>query len=739
MRSNFLPDRAQRLRQAAPGLFACLVLVTGSLLWVGNASADSEEVASKAANLRRSGHFRLAIDLLEGERARSGESCSAKVLGELGAAYLQAHRLTEAESRLMEAYEKSVDTTERAIIANDLGNLYASGERKEKAAAYYRIARDTGNLETSVSAGLNLARSTPSDTRLSELSKLQEQIARVQDPRERARFSNNLGSQARLLGPQGRRLAHENLERARSWAAQAKDRFVLAEALDELSQLYEDNNRVVDALGLTTQAIAQLQSDEAPEMLISLQWRRGRLLRAQGLDELALGAYQAAVDHVEAVRQDIPIEYVDGRSSFRETLEPIYVGLAELLLRRAGNATGDERLQLFRRARDAVELIKQTELQDYLGERCLVTSLAPGTASQLTARTAVLYPVILANRLALLVETQAGIEAAYASIDSDVLRAKATLFARGIKEALPGYLAAAQELYDLLLRPIEPMLAEQKIDTLVFVPDGPLRMVPIGALHDGKRFLIEKFAVAIAPGLTVIGSAKQEQGIGKVLLAGLSEPGPVVGKLGQRAREQLGLGPVTRGTRAPDQTEELALPGVTEEIQALKAVTHGDRLLNSEFTVERFRQQFGAEEYRTVHIASHAVFSQRSEGSFILAYDDLLTMDQLQTLLRGRTLEENPISLLSLSACQTAEGDDRVPLGIAGAALKAHAGSALGSLWPVDDVATKTLMVGFYESMTKVGMTKAKALQQAQLALLNNKSMDHPFFWAPFILVGSGQ
>jgi CHAT domain-containing protein len=463
------------------------------------------------------------------------------------------------------------------------------------------------------------------------------------------------------------------------------------------------------------------------------------LLRAQGLYELALGAYQAAVDHVEAIRQDIPIEYVGGRSSFRETLEPIYIGLAELLLQRADNAKGGERLQLFRRARDAVELIKQTELQDYLGERCLVTSLAPGSASQLSTRTAVLYPVILPNRLALLVETQTGIEAVYANIDSDVIRAKATSFARDVRETMPGYLALAQELYDLLIRPIEPTLAEQKIDTLVFVPDGPLRLVPVGALHDGRRFLIEKFAVAIAPGLSVIGSARQERGIGKVLLAGLSEPGPVVGKLSQRAREQLGLGSVTRGTRAPDLAEGLALPGVAEEIRALKSITHGDRLLNSEFTVERFRQQFDTEEYRTVHIASHAVFSQRFEGSFILAYDDLLTMDQLQTLLRGRTLEDSPISLLTLSACQTAEGDDRVPLGIAGAALKAHAGSALGSLWAVDDVATKTLMVGFYESMAKGEVTKAKALQQAQLALLKNKSMDHPFFWAPFILVGSGQ
>jgi CHAT domain-containing protein len=140
-----------------------------------------------------------------------------------------------------------------------------------------------------------------------------------------------------------------------------------------------------------------------------------------------------------------------------------------------------------------------------------------------------------------------------------------------------------------------------------------------------------------------------------------------------------------------------------------------------------------------VHVASHAVFSQRAETSFILAYDDLLTIDELQTLLRREEVQQNPIDLLSLSACQTAEGDDRAPLGIAGAALRARAGSALGSLWPVDDEATKTLMVRFYELLTSERLGKAKALQRAQLELIQSRTHEHPFFWAPFILVGSWQ
>jgi CHAT domain-containing protein len=259
-------------------------------------------------------------------------------------------------------------------------------------------------------------------------------------------------------------------------------------------------------------------------------------------------------------------------------------------------------------------------------------------------------------------------------------------------------------------------------------------------LHDGQRFAVAKFAIAIAPGLTITEAPRRGKGVGKVLLAGLSEPGPVVSKLPRQAIDQLGGTTSTHGARPADIAESLALPGVTEEIQALKAQTNGERLLNGEFTADRFRQELGSGQYNVVHIASHAVFSRSAETSFILAYDDLLTLDELQNLLRRTEVQQNPIDLLSLSACQTAEGDDRAPLGIAGAALRAHAASALGSLWPVDDEATRMLMVRFYQQLTgRPGVSKAVALQRAQLDLLASGSFEHPFFWAPFILVGSWQ
>jgi CHAT domain-containing protein len=139
-----------------------------------------------------------------------------------------------------------------------------------------------------------------------------------------------------------------------------------------------------------------------------------------------------------------------------------------------------------------------------------------------------------------------------------------------------------------------------------------------------------------------------------------------------------------------------------------------------------------------VHIASHGVFGGSAASSYLLAYDDLLTLDTLQTLLRSDASRRQPIELLTLSACQTAEGNERAPLGLSGAALKARARAVLGTLWPVDDAATVRLMQAFYrEWLAQPEAGKAAALRSAQLALLRNRDTRHPYYWAPFALIGN--
>ena len=141
--------------------------------------------------------------------------------------------------------------------------------------------------------------------------------------------------------------------------------------------------------------------------------------------------------------------------------------------------------------------------------------------------------------------------------------------------------------------------------------------------------------------------------------------------------------------------------------------------------------------YRVVHVASHGVFGGTADSSYVLAYDDLLTLDGLESLLKSDKFRRNPIELLSLSACQTAEGDDRSPLGIAGAAIKARARSVVATLWGVEDNSARMAMETFYRGLLVDRMSKAQALRQSQIELLRSDDYKHPFFWAPFVLIGN--
>jgi CHAT domain-containing protein len=92
-----------------------------------------------------------------------------------------------------------------------------------------------------------------------------------------------------------------------------------------------------------------------------------------------------------------------------------------------------------------------------------------------------------------------------------------------------------------------------------------------------------------------------------------------------------------------------------------------------------------------------------------------------------------------LSACQTAAGDERAALGLAGVAVQAGARSAVASLWFISDAATAALVEAFYEGVFQRGLGKAEALRQAQLSLLRQKAFAAPSYWAPYLLVGANQ
>ncbi|MEO1404666.1 MAG: CHAT domain-containing protein, partial [Cyanobacteria bacterium J06635_1] len=130
------------------------------------------------------------------------------------------------------------------------------------------------------------------------------------------------------------------------------------------------------------------------------------------------------------------------------------------------------------------------------------------------------------------------------------------------------------------------------------------------------------------------------------------------------------------------------------------------------------------------------VFSSDPSGTYLVAYQDSITANELNTLLQ--TLgQRDPLELMVLSACATAQGDRRAVLGLAGVAVRAGARSTLSTLWRADDDATTRLMTRFYAALLEPDMTKAKALQQAQLGLLREEGYPAPYFWGTYLLVGN--
>jgi CHAT domain-containing protein len=274
------------------------------------------------------------------------------------------------------------------------------------------------------------------------------------------------------------------------------------------------------------------------------------------------------------------------------------------------------------------------------------------------------------------------------------------------------YRLHAHTLYDWLIRPIEPALqGGGKPETLVFVPDGALRTIPFGALRDreSKQFLIEKHPIAVTPSLT------------------LTDPRPISGRVKMLAA---GISEAVGGN------SELA--AVATEIETIRELYPGRTLMNDRFVVERLRSELRNVPYGIVHIASHGEFGGDASENFLLAYDGTVSMDRLAEFVGAtRFRADQPLELLTLSACESAAGDDRAALGLAGVALRSGARSALATLWSVNDRATAELVIEFYRQLHDPGRSRAEALQHAQLKLLSTRHYRHPGYWAPFLLISS--
>ncbi len=494
-------------------------------------------------------------------------------------------------------------------------------------------------------------------------------------------------------------------------------------ALGTLGTLYEQTRQWDNAQELTQQALNLAQTINAPDIAYQWQWHLGRVLKAQGdMDDskleavgssrkhqAAIAAYTEAFNTLNDLRKDLVAINTDVQFSFRESVEPVYRELVELLLQSPEG--GEPSQQNLKQARQVIESLQLAELDNFFREACLTAK--PVQVDQINPQTAVIYPIILPNRLAVILalpnqplsyyETSLPQSEVEDILDQMQQSLRPTSFTQ---ERLP----IAKQVYDLLLRSAQGKLAASDITTLVFVLDGSLRNLPMAALYDGEKYLIEKYSIALAPGLQLLQPQPLKRQQLKGLLGGLSE-----------ARQGFS-----------------ALPAVTFEVNQIESQIPAQVLLDQTFTSTTLQTQLNSAPFPVIHLATHGRFSSRAEDTFILTWDDRINVKQLDTLLRAREQDElKPIELLVLSACQTATGDRRAALGLAGLAVRSGARSTLATLWSVNDRSTAFFMVEFYRELGQPGVTKAQAVRNAQLALLKQSQYEHPYYWSPFILLGN--
>ncbi|MEH2242777.1 CHAT domain-containing protein [Nostoc sp.] len=556
----------------------------------------------------------------------------------------------------------------------------------------------------------------------------------------------------------------QQLSTAIEQAQSLQDRRAESYAQGSLGELYEKTGQFSDAQNLTEKALFIAQSINASDIAYQWQWQLGRILKKKGDIKGAIASYDAAYKTLKSLRGDLVAINPDVQFSFRENVEPVYRELVELLLRsavRVGAASGteaerssgssasfgeaslleadarrlantDASLSLtptlspqeginqdnLKQARDVIESLQLAELDNFFRSACLnPTQELDPVVDKKDQRAAVIYPILLPDRLDVILKLpnqdlrhyktviyQDHVENIIAELRKNLLSITATVRVQ----------QQSQQIYDWLIRPAQTELTKSGIKTLVFVLDGELRNIPMAVLYDKQqqKYLVEKYAIALTPGLQLLDPKPLRQVQLNALTAGVSEKRPVEGR------------------------EFAELQNVPGELKKIKSeVSKSEELLNEQFTQINLQNKLQTIPFSVVHLATHGEFSSDAEKTFILTWDKLVKVKEFDNLLRVSDKNRSSgIELLVLSACQTAEGDKRAALGLAGIAIRAGVRSTLATLWSIDDRSTTDVMSEFYRQLN-AGVNKSEALQRAQLAVFAKEKA--PYFWAPYVLVGN--
>ena len=681
-----------------------------------------------AQALRVAGFYRRSLKILEEIsqqlKLSPGSAVKVSALRSLGNTYQQLGELEKSQEVLQQSLyvaQRLKLPEEIALIELSLGNTTRSlndDEIKSTINHYQNAAKSASNPLTKIQAQINQlnllvekGKTTEAKTLIptiqSQLANLPENqtgiYAKINFARTVLKTKiNNFQDIAQILATSVQQAKTIGDKRAESYA------------LGSLGELYEQDNQLPEARDLTQKALFIAQKNKAPDIAYLWEWQLGRLLKAQGNIPAAISAYDSAIASLQLLRTDLTAVNREVQFNFRDSVEPIYRQSVELLLQQKGEAKPD-----LDKVRQRIEALQLAELDNYFREACLNNQFVvlDKVVDNDNPDTAIFYPIILDNRLEIVLKLP----------NRKLIHKTNVVNSEELEELLEqmrGYIVepdrnkkfeqVSLRLYELLIKPVETELKNSQVKTLVFIPDGSLRNIPMSALYDGQEYLVQKYAIAISPGLQLFTPKSLTRQKLNALAGGLSE-------IPQAENKNF----------AP-------LPNVNQELNSIQeSGVSTVTLYNNRFTSDILEEKINDRPFQVVHLATHGQFSSNPNETFILASDKRIKVGEIDNLLKSRVQKRTePIELLVLSACETAAGDNRAALGLAGVALSAGARSTLASLWQIGDDSTAYFIDQFYRQLM-TGKTTAEALREAQLKLFKSKQYNRPMYWAPYVLVGN--
>ncbi|MCL2934530.1 MAG: CHAT domain-containing protein [Trichodesmium sp. MAG_R03] len=533
--------------------------------------------------------------------------------------------------------------------------------------------------------------------------------------------------------------ANELLNQAIQQAKYINNYRLEADGIGTQAKLNLKKGNLEKAVKLTNQALFIAQKVSASDIAYQLQEQLGDILIKQKNDSKALLAYKSAFNSLQVLRRDLVELNRDIQFNFRDSIEPLYRKFLDLLLQ-PEIGSNQPNVANLKAAVAIIESLQLAELENFFQDDCV--NAQDINIEEIDENAAVIYPTLFKDRLSVILKLPGTDNFRYATVSESNFQAK---FNKELDQILKSYLnnktpnlnqgnSQLNKLYQWLIKPFEADLETDlehdasKIKTLVFVLEGALRNLPMSVLYDSERerYLVERYAIAVAPGLELLA------------------PKPLF-------KEQVGVLAAGTDKKAPSYEQEKldGLPYVERELKAIKEITtQSEQLVDENFTEINIQDKINSEPFNIVHIATHGQFSSNPDETFILAWDQPINVRNFDLLLQTENLQrsDRAIELLILSACETAKGDQRAALGLAGVAVRAGARSVLGSLWIVNDASTAELMKQFYQQLLQSNssqLKKAEALRQVQIKFIkgdietNSEEYKKPYYWSPFIIVGN--